>query len=153
MPDALDGGEEVGHRIEAQGTFAEFAASNDLGMKLVTKRQPFAYPDLAPRADQRFPIALAHLLHQQRLALPLQKFFRRRIPRAYRLRMRSAAMSVKPSRKYLCIVEDHQVTFPKQLRKLAEPRSRILPVSRCTCNIRDAARSASGSCAISSAGR
>jgi hypothetical protein len=120
MSYALDGSEEVGYRIEPQSTLSEFPPRNHLGMQSLAKRKSFTDTNLPTRTNQRFPIALADLLYQQRLALPLQKLLCRSIAWAHRLRVRSAAMSVKARRKHLRIVEDDKVTFPKQVRKLAE---------------------------------
>src|SRR6266496_523434 len=47
MPDALDGGKEIGQWIEAQNALAKFSAGNDFGSQFVAKCQPLTDTDLA----------------------------------------------------------------------------------------------------------
>ena len=58
MTDAIEGGEEIRQRLEANAALAKFRASQNLGLQLVvlSEVQAFADADFAPRPDQAFPL-------------------------------------------------------------------------------------------------
>ena len=160
VPDAVEDGEEIVDRIEAQMALAERPAPDDLGcqfvrrfVRIAAEIDALAQAELAAGMHQRLPFQRrsGELFRQQHLDFAAQKISCGRIFLRQPLRARAAAMSVQPRRQHLGIVEDQQIVGPQQLGKVAKlPVRQDSSLRVRTCSRREAARSASGCRAISS---
>src|SRR5260370_15373385 len=113
-----------------QSPFAEFTTGNYFGFKRFAEADLLAYADFSSWPDQRLPLQRRirrNLPGEQYFDSSLQKFFLRRIARAYRLRMHSGTVSEEPRGENPGVVEDQQIRTTQQVGKFTKPA--ILPLT------------------------
>ena len=128
VADAIEGGEEICDRLEADAALAKFSASQDLGLQFVAfaEEQAFADADLAAGTDQAFPIVGVggKLSRQQHFDAAVEEIAGCGIVRTDRLSAGAFAAAVEPGGKDAGVVEDHQVAGPQQIREIRETGGR-----------------------------
>jgi len=89
------------------------------------------FADFAPGPNQAFPVVGlgGKLARQQHLDSAAEEIAGRRIVRADILSTDARPAPVKPRWKNSCIVEDHKIARPQQIRKVAEGAIGILDAS------------------------
>src|SRR5580700_856806 len=94
---------------KTDAAFAEAALGHDLRFQFIVppKEQAFSYSDLAPGANQAFPLVrrLRYLPGEQNLNLALQEVAGGRVARAYRLRPGAASPAVEACGKDPRVIE------------------------------------------------
>ena len=119
--------------LKTDATFRKLPAGNDLRFQFiaVAEEQSFSNADFAPGPNQAFPVVGlgGKLAGQQHLDSAAQEIAGRRIVSADILCTDAHPAPVKPSWKNLCVVEDHKIARPQQIRKVAEGAIGILAAS------------------------
>jgi hypothetical protein len=136
VPDAVQDCEEIlltVQLVKTDATFPELAAGNDLRFQFigVAEKQSFSNADFTPGPNQAFPVVGlgGKLARQQHLDSAAEEIAGRRIVRADILSTDARPASVKPRWKNSCVVEDHKIARPQQIRKVAEGAIGILAAS------------------------
>ena len=90
---------------------------------MLPEKKPLTDADLAPGMHQRLPgkARFIELSGKQRLHLAAQKIACCRIAFAHRLRSRSGAAAQQARGEHSRVVENQQIIWAQQLRKIAEP--------------------------------
>ena len=115
VPKFLEAGEEVGHVVELEGTFAEFAMPYNLRVQghggSFAEQKPFAGAYLSPGAHQALPSwrVQRDLFGKEHLDLAVQEVAHRWIVRAQPLGMQSAATSEQPGGQNPGIIQNEEV--------------------------------------------
>src|SRR5450631_1224824 len=128
VPDALDAGEEIVDRGEADAPLPETAALRDQGFECgwvalwTCKVEFFPNPNFSPGPHQALPLIwiVRHMARQQNFDPPMEKLSCRRILRAQWLGPLSAPVAVEAGWEHPCIVHDQQVVGPQQVGELAK---------------------------------
>ena len=128
MPDAVQPGEKVFDRGEAQAALSELSSRNHLGLKLgfcghvFPEEKTLADIYLSAGADQAFPLirVSAQLAGKKDLDASAEKVVRGRITLPERLRFEPAAAAIKARGKHPCVVEDEKIVRSKEIGKVSE---------------------------------
>ncbi|HEY2016183.1 MAG TPA: hypothetical protein VGH38_21920 [Bryobacteraceae bacterium] len=124
MTDLLDRGEEIRCRRETNGTLAELAAGNYLGLKLIllSEKQTLADRDLAPGTNQALPIVgiMPQLAGEQDFNAATKEFARGGVARAQGLRLKTLTASIKPRWKNFGVVEYDQISPLQQAGEITK---------------------------------
>jgi hypothetical protein len=124
VADAIEGGEKIRDRSEADVALAEFRAGQDFSLEfvLLAEVQAFTDADLAAGTDQAFPVIWVgrDLSRQQNFNAAVQEVAGRRITRTDRLSAGALAASIEAGGKNASVIEDHQVTGPQEAREVAK---------------------------------
>jgi hypothetical protein len=109
VAEAVNSGEEIRHRLKAQGPFAEVPATGDLRLKLMfrAKVDGFADANFPARPDEGLPFPWSCLANQKNFHLSAKKLPGSRISVTDRLGMEAGTASEKPSGKDAAIVKNY----------------------------------------------
>ena len=109
MAYAIEGGEEICDRREADAAFAEFRASQNFRLQFVTvaEKEVLADADLASGTNQAFPVVGlgGQLAGQQHFDAAVKKIGGAGMVRTDRLSASACAAAIKPCRKDAGVVE------------------------------------------------
>ena len=155
VADALEGGVEIPIAVKADGAFAEFRARDDLAFQPFVEAYALADRHLAAGAHQRLPIAAVggNAAQQEDFDGAAQVFVALGVVLADGQRVHSGAMAEEARGEDARIVEHQAIARVEELRQVAKRAVFPAAPSRWTTSMREAARSARASCAISSSGR
>jgi len=124
VADAFHASEEILCRREADVALAEFAASDDPGLKfiVIAEEEMLTDADFSAGADEAFPVVgvLLELACEEDLDASVQELARGGIARAERLGFEAGATSVKTGGKYFRVVEDQKVGGTEEIGEVAE---------------------------------
>jgi len=136
VPDAVQDCKEILltlRLLKTDAAFPKLPGGNDLRFQFiaVAEKQSFSNADFAPGPNQAFPVVGlgGKLARQQHLDSAAEEIAGRRIVRADILSTDARPAPVKPRWKNSCIVEDHKIARPQQIRKVAEGAIGILDAS------------------------
>jgi len=125
VSDAVDLGEKIVHRSEANEALAEFASGNHLCLEFIvfSEEEVLSDADFAAWPDEALPFIrfLPELASKQYFHASFQEVARGWIVRAERLRFSSAAAAIETRRENTSVVEDDEIVGAQKGRKVTEP--------------------------------
>ncbi len=117
VADAIEGGEEICDRLEADAALAKFCARQNFGLQfvMVAEEEVLAYADFAAGTDEAFPVIGlgGELASEQHFDAAVKKIAGSGIMRADRLSASASAAAVKPGGKDASVVEHDQIARPQ----------------------------------------